>query len=60
MWSRYELVTRAQGYDYDGYERTINAHVKNLRRKLHDNPNEPRFVATVAGVGYKLDVTPDA
>ncbi|MDA8283197.1 MAG: response regulator transcription factor [Actinomycetota bacterium] len=60
VWSRYELVTRVQGYDYDGYERTINAHVKNLRRKLGDDPRCPRFVATVAGIGYKLDATPDA
>ena len=60
VWSRYELMTRVQGYDYDGYERTINAHVKNLRRKLGDDPRQPRFVATVVGVGYKLDVSPDA
>jgi DNA-binding response OmpR family regulator len=60
VWSRYELITRVQGYDYDGYERTINAHVKNLRRKLGDDPRQPRFVATVAGVGYKLDVALDA
>ncbi len=60
VWSRYELVTRVQGYDYDGYERTINAHVKNLRAKLGDDPRQPRFVATVAGVGYKLDVAADA
>ena len=60
VWSRYELVTRVQGYDYDGYERTINAHVKNLRRKLGDDPRCSRFVATVAGIGYKLDATPDA
>ncbi len=60
VWSRYELVTRVQGYDYDGYERTINAHVKNLRRKLGDDPRHPHLVATVAGIGYKLDATPDA
>ncbi|MDA8285955.1 MAG: response regulator transcription factor [Actinomycetota bacterium] len=60
VWSRYELVTRVQGYDYEGYERTINAHVKNLRRKLGDDPRCPRFVTTVAGIGYKLDATPDA
>ena len=60
VWSRYELVTRVQGYDYDGYERTINAHVKNLRRKLGDDPRCPRVVATVAGIGYKLDATADA
>jgi len=59
-WSRYELVTRVQGYDYDGYERTIDAHVKNLRRKLGDDPRQPRYVVTVPGVGYKLGVKPEA
>lgn len=60
VWSRYELITRVQGYDHDGYERTVDAHVKNLRRKLGDDPRAPRFVATVTGVGYKLAVTRDA
>ncbi|MBI4259769.1 MAG: response regulator transcription factor [Actinobacteria bacterium] len=60
VYSRYELVTRVQGYDYDGYERTIDAHVKNLRRKLGDDPRSPRFVLTLTGVGYKLGVKPDA
>ena len=58
-WSRLELVTRIQGYDYEGYERTVDAHVKNLRRKLHEDPRTPRFVATVPGVGYKLAVRQD-
>jgi two-component system, OmpR family, response regulator RegX3 len=60
VWSRYELITRVQGYDHDGYERTVDAHVKNLRRKLGDDPRSPRFVGTVTGVGYKLTVTRDA
>jgi two-component system, OmpR family, response regulator RegX3 len=60
VWSRYELVTRVQGYDHDGYERTVDAHVKNLRRKLGDDPRAPRFVVTVTGVGYKLAVSRDA
>ena len=59
VFSRYELVTRVQGYDYEGYERTIDAHVKNLRRKLGDDPRTPRYVVTVTGVGYKLGVTSD-
>ncbi len=59
-WSRYELVTRVQGYDYDGYERTIDAHVKNLRRKLGEDPRQPRYVVTVPGVGYKFGMRPDA
>ena len=53
-WSRYELVTRVQGHDYDGYERTVDAHVKNLRRKLGDDPRRPTFLVTVPGIGYKF------
>lgn len=59
-FSRYELVTKVQGYDYEGYERTIDAHVKNLRRKIGDDPRSPRFVLTVPSVGYKLGVKADA
>ena len=60
VYSRYELITKVQGYDYEGYERTIDAHVKNLRRKLGDDPRHPRYVLTVMGVGYKFGVKPDA
>jgi DNA-binding response OmpR family regulator len=60
VYSRYELVTRVQGYDYEGYERTIDAHVKNLRRKLRDDPRDPRYVVTVTGVGYKFGIKADA
>ena len=58
-WSRYELVNRIQGYDYDGYERTVDAHVKNLRRKLGDDPRRPVFVLTVPGIGYKFGLKTD-
>jgi DNA-binding response OmpR family regulator len=60
VFSRYELITKVQGYDYEGYERTIDAHVKNLRRKLGDDPKHPRFVVTVTGVGYKFAMRSDA
>ncbi len=60
VFSRYELVSRIQGFDYDGYERTIDAHVKNLRKKLGDPAGDPRFVVTVTGVGYKLGAKADA
>lgn len=59
VWSRYELVNRLQGYDYDGYERTVDAHVKNLRRKLGDDPRRPVFVLTVPGIGYKFGPAAD-
>lgn len=60
VFSRYELITKVQGYDFEGYERTIDAHVKNLRRKLGDDPRHPRYVLTVTGVGYKFGVKADA
>jgi DNA-binding response OmpR family regulator len=59
VFSRFELVTRVQGFDYEGYERTIDAHVKNLRRKLGEGPRAPRYIVTVTGVGYKLGVPTD-
>lgn len=60
VYSRYELVTKVQGYDYAGYERTIDAHVKNVRKKLGEDPRRPRYIVTMTGVGYKFGVRPDA
>jgi two-component system, OmpR family, response regulator RegX3 len=59
VFSRYELVARVHGYDYEGYERTADVHVKNLRAKLGDDPKAPRWIITVPGVGYKLGARPD-
>jgi len=53
-YSRFELLDRVQGYDYDGYERTIDVHVKNLRKKIEPDPAKPRYIETVTGVGYRL------
>jgi DNA-binding response OmpR family regulator len=53
-YSRFELVNRVQGYDYEGYERTIDVHVKNLRKKIEPDPARPRYIETVTGVGYRL------
>ena len=58
-FSRYELVARVHGYDYQGYERTIDVHVKNLRTKLGEDPKDPSYVLTVPGVGYKFGGKPD-
>jgi DNA-binding response OmpR family regulator len=60
VFSRFELVNRVQGYDYDGYERTIDQHVKNVRRKLGEDPKHPRYVLTAIGVGYKFGMKADA
>ena len=54
VYSRFELISHVQGYDYEGYERTIDAHVKNLRRKIEPDPKNPRYVETVFGTGYRL------
>lgn len=59
VYSRMELVEKVLGYDFEGYERAIDSHVKNLRAKLGDDPREPRFIHTVFGVGYRFDA-PDA
>ena len=53
-WVRLELVSRMQGYAFEAYERTIDVHVKNLRRKLGDTAPF-QLIATVPGIGYKLD-----
>ena len=45
----------AQGDAFEGYERTIDAHVKNIRRKIGDDPRKPTYVQTVLGVGYKAE-----
>jgi DNA-binding response OmpR family regulator len=58
VYTRMQLMEAAQGDAYEGYERTIDAHVKNLRRKIGDDPRRPRYVQTVFGVGYKLEVRP--
>jgi two-component system alkaline phosphatase synthesis response regulator PhoP len=55
VYTRMQLMEAAQGIAYEGYERTIDAHVKNLRRKLGDDPKEPRYIQIVFGVGYKLE-----
>ncbi|WP_139905096.1 response regulator transcription factor [Clostridium thermarum] len=53
-FSREELVCRALGYDYEGIDRVIDTHVKNLRQKIESNPKEPKYILTVHGVGYKF------
>jgi two-component system response regulator RegX3 len=55
VYSRMELVEKVLGYDFEGYERTIDSHVKNLRAKLDDDPKDPTFIWTVHGVGYRFE-----
>jgi len=53
-FTRAQLLDRLHGFAYQGYDRSIDAHIKNLRRKLEPLPAEPRYVLTVYGVGYKF------
>jgi DNA-binding response OmpR family regulator len=59
VYSRFELINRVRGYEFEGYERTVDSHVKNLRRKVEDDPANPRIVQTVLGGGYRLGLARD-
>ena len=53
-FTRAELLDRLQGDAYEGYERTIDVHIRNLRTKIEPDPGKPRYVETVYGVGYRF------
>jgi len=54
VYSRLQIFEQIQGYSFEGYERTIDAHIKNLRRKIEINSKEPQYIQTVYGIGYKF------
>lgn len=54
VFSRLQLIERIQDIAFEGYERTVDTHVKNLRKKIGDSPGEPQYIKTVYGVGYKF------
>ncbi len=54
-FTRSQLLERTQGHAYDGYERTIDVHIKNLRKKIEPDARNPQRIRTVYGVGYKFD-----
>jgi len=54
IFTRAQLLDAVRGVSFDSYERAIDAHVKNIRRKIEPNPREPRYILSVYGVGYKL------
>ncbi len=60
VYSRYELINRVRGYEFEGYEPTIDSHVKNLRRKLEVDPQQPAIIHTVLGAGYRLGLQAEA
>jgi len=54
VFSRTELIEKALGYGFEGFDRTIDVHILNLRRKIEPDPRHPAYIATVYGAGYKL------
>jgi DNA-binding response OmpR family regulator len=54
VFTREELVNIALGDDYDGYDRVVDSHIKNLRQKIETNPREPKYILTAHGIGYKF------
>ncbi len=54
VFTRLQLLDLTQGEAYEGYERTIDQHIKNLRKKIEPDPSNPRYIVTVHGVGYKF------
>lgn len=60
VFTRGELVEKALGYQFEGYERSVDAHIKNIRRKLDEDPQNPTFIQTIYGVGYRFSGNRDA
>lgn len=58
VFTRSEMIENALGYSYEGMERTLDSHIKNLRRKIGDNPKEPTYIHTVYGIGYRMEASP--
>lgn len=59
VFSRDQLVEKAFGIDYEGFDRTIDTHIKNIRHKIEYNPKEPKYIVTVYRMGYKFIPNPD-
>jgi len=55
VFTRSHLVSLAFGYDFEGFDRTVDTHIKNIRQKIEDNVKEPKYIVTVYGVGYKFE-----
>ncbi len=54
VFTREEIISAVFGYDFEGYDRTVDAHIKNIRQKIESDPREPTFLRTIYGAGYKF------
>ena len=59
VFSRAEIIDKALVYGFEGFDRTIDVHILNIRRKMEEDPSKPRYIKTVYGAGYKLSEVPD-
>ena len=59
VFNRLQIINVAQGFDFEGYDRVVDAHIKNIRQKIEDSTKNPVFIKTVYGVGYKFIGVPD-
>ncbi len=59
VFSRLQLINIVQGYDFEGFDRVVDVHIKNIRRKIEDDSQKPEFIETAYGVGYKFIGDPD-
>ena len=56
IFSREQLIQSSFGYEYDGFDRTIDTYIKNIRQKIEDDPKKPTYIITIYGIGYKFEV----
>ncbi len=59
VFSRSEIIEKALGYGFEGFDRTIDVHILNIRRKMEEDPSKPKYITTVYGAGYKLTEVPN-
>jgi DNA-binding response OmpR family regulator len=59
VWTRGELIRTALGTDFEGIDRTVDSHIRNLRHKIEPDPKRPTYIQTVYGVGYRLEIGED-
>lgn len=57
VFTRTELITRSLGYEYESIERTLDSHIRNLRKKIEPDAKQPHYIQTVYGVGYKMETS---
>lgn len=55
VFTRAQLIRRALGIDYEGIDRTLDSHIRNLRRKIEPDPRKPTYIKTIYGVGYRME-----